>query len=426
MPTQFSIIPATANVQSTPGSLTITTSSAGGGWTATTVADWITISPSAGDQIDNTTVVSYNQNTGSESRIGVVSFITETSSEATLTITQAAASEPGGGNIFVGGDSMVIMLGNDEIPAIYCGDELLYPINLGTLTGITLVNLTWVTDVPYSGGTADKDNCSYRVVGLYDSGKSRTVTRDATVTGSLVVPAGTGDTREAVGTLELTATYSGFTASGSVTAYQDGPVFEPTGYLHFNNVSGVSITTDFSPNQVYTNGGNYMRIEVNVDFNSDRGSLNYLWNGGNGGNTWFSFEQGPTGYGAYQNLGSSTIRGSGNPIDRWNTCGTTYTDVFTYNNGDWRMQRTPSGPDVTGSWSGTLGTADGVLIFFPFNNTDLSFYRFKVFDSPSATEPVYDFCPYLDGNNIPCIYESINRTYHYSSNPSKISFIPFE
>lgn len=144
--------------------------------------------------------------------------------------------------IFIGNNEYPIYLGDSEIPAIYCGEELIYPVNLGTLTGITMEDLTWVTDVPYSGGTADKDNCSYNVVGHYDSGKSRTVTSKATVTGSLVVSATTADTREAVGTLELTATYSGFTASGTVTAYQEASVVDYGKMpLTFDIISGGTI-----------------------------------------------------------------------------------------------------------------------------------------------------------------------------------------
>ena len=122
--------------------------------------------------------------------------------------------------IYTGENEYPVYLGENEISAIYCGEELIYPVNLGTLTGITIEDLTWVEDVPYSGGTAGKDNCSYKVVAHYDSDKSRTVTSKATVTGSLVVPATTAETREMVGVLQLTATYEGFTATGSVDAYQ--------------------------------------------------------------------------------------------------------------------------------------------------------------------------------------------------------------
>lgn len=123
--------------------------------------------------------------------------------------------------IYIGNNEYPIYLGNSEIPAIYCGEELIYPVNLGTLTGITIEDLVWKTDVPASGGTATEENCTYRVVGYYDSGKNRTVTNDAVVTGSLVVSATTAETREMVGVLQLTATYEGFTAIGSVDVYQE-------------------------------------------------------------------------------------------------------------------------------------------------------------------------------------------------------------
>lgn len=164
--------------------------------------------------------------------------------------------------IFIGDNEYPIYLGDNEIPAIYCGEELIYPVNLGTLTGITLENLTWVIDVPSEGGTATEENCSYKVVGHYDSGKNRTVTKDATVTGSLIVPdPNTGDTRIDIGTLELTATYSGFTASGSVEAYQEAPYL----YLRITNRTNgdgvITLTKNESPHSIVlrtrTNGGSW-------------------------------------------------------------------------------------------------------------------------------------------------------------------------
>ena len=40
------------------------------------------------------------------------------------------------------------------------------------LTAITFDNITWVTDVPATGGTATKDNCTFKVYGNYDNGSS--------------------------------------------------------------------------------------------------------------------------------------------------------------------------------------------------------------------------------------------------------------
>lgn len=113
-----------------------------------------------------------------------------------------------------------IMLGDTEIYGIYAGDLQLYPTDFGNVTGVSLEDLTWVTDVSALGGTATSANCTYNVYALYDSGKRKRVTNYAEVSGSLVVPETTAGTREVVGTLTLTASYSGFTDSDSVTAYQ--------------------------------------------------------------------------------------------------------------------------------------------------------------------------------------------------------------
>ena len=123
--------------------------------------------------------------------------------------------------IYTGNNEYPIYLGNSEIPAIYCGEELIYPVNLGTLTGITIEDLVWVDDIPYSGGTADYTGCSFKVVAEYDSGKSRTVTSKATITSnSITVQENTGTTRANIGQITVTATFEGFSASASVDAYQ--------------------------------------------------------------------------------------------------------------------------------------------------------------------------------------------------------------
>lgn len=123
--------------------------------------------------------------------------------------------------IYIGNNEISnIYVGTEEIIGIYAGDLQIYPTDFGIVTGISLENLVWATDVPYSGGTADSGNCSFKVYACYDSGKRKNVTYGATISGSLVVPETTASTREMVGTLTLTATYSGFTATGSVDVYQ--------------------------------------------------------------------------------------------------------------------------------------------------------------------------------------------------------------
>lgn len=113
-----------------------------------------------------------------------------------------------------------IYLGDSEISAIYAGTEQIYPMNLENVTAITISGLTWVTDIDSSGGTATSANCSFDVVALYDSGKTKKVTSESIISGSLVVPATTAATREMVGTLSLTAEYFGLTAIASVGVYQ--------------------------------------------------------------------------------------------------------------------------------------------------------------------------------------------------------------
>ena len=88
-------------------------------------------------------------------------------------------------------------------------------------TAITFDNVVWVNDVPSSGGTATKDNCSYTVIGQYADGTTDDLTDFATVTGSLFVPFSGAGERHSAGTLTLTASYGSFTASTDVTVYQE-------------------------------------------------------------------------------------------------------------------------------------------------------------------------------------------------------------
>ena len=87
------------------------------------------------------------------------------------------------------------------------------------LTGISLA-ATWTTDMTYVGGTASKDNCTYSVTAYYINGTFGDVTSKATVTGTQNVEASTLHIRHTAGTLNLTASYKGYTASASVTIYQ--------------------------------------------------------------------------------------------------------------------------------------------------------------------------------------------------------------
>lgn len=121
--------------------------------------------------------------------------------------------------INAGENNISVYAGNSEV-SVYIGSELIYPLN-GELTGITMSGLTWVTDISWEGGTGTSANCSYVITGHYDSGKTRRLNSKTTVEGSITADSTTSETRDMIGTLVLTATCSGFTATGSVDAYQE-------------------------------------------------------------------------------------------------------------------------------------------------------------------------------------------------------------
>ena len=123
--------------------------------------------------------------------------------------------------IYIGNNEISnIYIGTDKIYGIYVGDLQIYPTDI-ILTAISLENLVWVTNIPASGGTATKENCTYSVTAYYSDGATVDVTSEATITGSQVIPNTDIEEVHSAGTLTLTASYSGFTATGSVTVYQE-------------------------------------------------------------------------------------------------------------------------------------------------------------------------------------------------------------
>ena len=161
-----------------------------------------------------------------------------------------------------------VYIGDIEL-SVYAGDELIYPLNFGTLTGISLDNLTWVTDISANGGTATSANCSFIVTAHYDSGKTKKVTRDATISGSLVVPSTVSPTREYVGDLTLTASYSGFTDSDSVAVYQAAKSYNNC--ILYTTTDNQILSKDFSsfPNYFnHTFSNNIGTIEFSQDLTS--------------------------------------------------------------------------------------------------------------------------------------------------------------
>ena len=93
---------------------------------------------------------------------------------------------------------------------------------------------------------------------------------DATVTGELVVPSSKAEQRHEAGQLTLTASYSGFTATGNVTAYQEAVPDFSTEPLTFNILSAGTINWK-APNTAATktieyklNNGGWTSITSNT------------------------------------------------------------------------------------------------------------------------------------------------------------------
>ena len=125
------------------------------------------------------------------------------------------------------------------------------------LTGVSFQNLKLDIDVPISGGTVNKDSCSYVVLSCYDNGEVFDITSAATVTGSTNISESYITERHSAGTLTLTASYSGFSVSSSVTVYQEGATYEEIP-LTFNIISAGTIVWK-AQNASYTTTIEYSR-----------------------------------------------------------------------------------------------------------------------------------------------------------------------
>ena len=166
--------------------------------------------------------------------------------------------------INIGENNISVYAGDSEV-SVYMGSELIYPLNLGELTAITIDNLTWVTDISWEGGTGTSANCSYVITGYYDSGKTKKITDMATVEGSITADSTTSETRDLVGTLVLTATCSGLSATGSVDAYQEAAVHDYSkDYLTMNVISGGTIS--------WLKGGSSATAGTNIQYSKDNGA----------------------------------------------------------------------------------------------------------------------------------------------------------
>ena len=118
-----------------------------------------------------------------------------------------------------------IYLGDTSVKKMYLNGALIFQnFTFTKVTAITLDNLVWTTNIPASGGTATKENCTYSVTAYYSDGTTSDVTSEATITGSQVIPSTNLEEVHSAGTLTLTASYSGFTSTGSVTVYQEAVI----------------------------------------------------------------------------------------------------------------------------------------------------------------------------------------------------------
>ena len=127
-------------------------------------------------------------------------------------------------------DRVATMVGYNVSYAISASTEITQKAEPPTAITFDGLSVVWISDIPASGGTATKDNCSYKVYAKYSDGSQVDVTNLSEVTGSLNVPATTAETRQSAGQLTLIAAFDGESASTSVDVYQVG-----------NSVSRISI-----------------------------------------------------------------------------------------------------------------------------------------------------------------------------------------
>ena len=160
----------------------------------------------------------------------------------------------------------------NSINKIYRNGEVVFQnVTVIKVTAITLDNLVWTTNIPWSGGTATKDNCTYSVTAYYSDGTTVDVTSEATITGSQVIPSTNIGEVHSAGTLTLTASYSGFTATGNVTVYQEAYMAE----IPYNTIKYVSNSNNIvSPSAGTIFNSSYTALNVvsnTVTYNSETG-----------------------------------------------------------------------------------------------------------------------------------------------------------
>ena len=206
-----------------------------------------------------------------------------------------------------------------------------------TLTEIYFENLTWVTDIPYTGGTATSANCSFTIIAKYSDNSTEDITNLANITGSLFVPFSGEGERHSAGTLTLTATYEDKTCYGNAVAYQEAfnPLKEP---LTFKIISGGTIvwkSADASIAKTISYSKDNGDTWTNITSNEDGANINVnsgdviIFKGDNS-----RYARGLLTYNAFQTTGDTLFSVQGNIMSLIDSTGfataETLTDSYTF------------------------------------------------------------------------------------------------
>ena len=184
-------------------------------------------------------------------------------------------------------------------------------------------------------------------------------------------------------------------------------------YAHITGAANVQVP--FSPYQVYTGNGNYVRVELNCDnLRTDSQRNNgAVWF--NGTSNWFSFEMYGDGW-EYFNLGSTVYIGRYN---YWSTSGFEETLVLEVNNGAVTLTKGQQTSATT--FSGNFTSSN--ISFFPTTyaaNTRVYFYEWKAYGANNTL--LFDFVPNYNGTT-KGLRDKVSGNFYAATDQSKIELI---
>ena len=186
---------------------------------------------------------------------------------------------------------------------------------------------------------------------------------------------------------------------------------------YYANISGAAnIQVPFNPYQVYTDNGNYIRLELNCDnLKTDNSKQNAaVWL--NGTYNWFSFEMYNQGW-EYFNLGDTTYIGRYN---YWSTNGFEETLILEVNDGAVTMTKGQQTSATT--FSGNFASSN--ISFFPTTyaeNTRVNFYEWKAYGTNNTL--LFDFVPYYNGTT-KGLRDKVSGNFYSATDQTKIELIP--